>query len=58
MTKKDYELIASGFRYAQTFGGDKEYTIHALASFLAMKLAKDNPLFDKVKFFKACGLLD
>ncbi len=58
MTKKDYELIAMAFRYAQTFGGDKLYTLNAMAQYLAGKLQQDNPRFNQEKFFEACGLVE
>ena len=60
MTKKDYELIASGFKYAvETTGIAKGYPNEAIEyaiACLVMKLEADNPRFDKLKFRIACGL--
>ncbi len=59
MTKKDYELIASGFRYALETTphkvGYNEAIIYAIAC-VVMKLEANNPRFDKLKFRIACGL--
>ena len=67
MTKRDFHLIA---KVIQTFEPpfadrnetdveDEEQTIQtrrALAFSFAYELIKQNPLFDREKFYKACGV--
>jgi len=55
MTKKDYELIASAFRYGNTIPAN-EHQLYWIADLLATKLLKDNPRFNKDKFLTACGV--
>ena len=54
MTKKDYELIAGAVKEltADYYQRDKENT----ADLFARVLANTNPLFNKDKFIKACGV--
>lgn len=74
MTKKDYELIASAFDIAKTNDYAKHATnsrtdhYKALSMSLntaiqtarrmAMKLEKENPKFDRVRFLRDCGMTD
>lgn len=53
MTKKDYEVIATGLLMAT---GDTNHTI-VVANFIADELEKDNPRFDRTKFLTACGMV-
>lgn len=55
MTKKDYELIASAFRYGNTIPAN-ENQLYWIVDLLATKLLKDNPRFDRNKFLQACGI--
>ena len=60
MTRKDYELIAKVFAKAQTSvdAGRIHYTADTLIQMLVLTmgeaLAKDNPAFDRARFFSAC----
>jgi hypothetical protein len=59
MTKKHFEMIASeiAFVYSNATGGE---TTKAAVAWLATNLAEEfeqaNPLFDRDKFLRACGL--
>jgi hypothetical protein len=53
MTKKDYELIAGVL--ATAWWGSNDQKRH-IAYDLADALADTNPLFNKDKFLKACGV--
>lgn len=57
MTKKDYELIASAFRYGFTIPNDGNQLDWVIA-LLAKKLQLQNPLFDLDKFLLACGVAE
>lgn len=52
MTKKDYQLIADAVRQMFSLGDNHLY----VADMLAVKLAQDNPKFDRDKFLTACGV--
>lgn len=63
MSKKDYELIADTFKqslsdllYAPVNAGEVVRSLEVTAGVLSVKLANENPRFDKQKFLKACGL--
>jgi hypothetical protein len=60
MTRKDYRLIAEAIRYtAEGIDTDDEGAHQALvnvASNLSVELRRDNPRFDRTKFFAACSL--
>jgi hypothetical protein len=59
MTKKDYELIAEGLeasRYLIGVSNDTEAMYRNIVSNIASSLKNDNPRFDRVKFYRACGL--
>lgn len=66
--KNQYELIAGVFKYAKQIEidmlNDKSpnaspqalAAIQVVEMYMANKLQADNPLFDRNKFLKACGL--
>lgn len=54
MTKKDYELIASGFNEAYKNDYKNSKTILDTALIVASYLLVDNPRFDTHKFMQAC----
>lgn len=60
MTKKDYELIASTFKYM--FNNDSKnhdkYTIESMARLQALVFSKHNPKFDRNRFLEACGVTE
>ncbi len=61
MSRKDYVLIAAGFANARF--GLKADDLRSVGLNRAMievgaVLAKDNDRFDRVRFYKACGLKD
>lgn len=60
MTKKDYKLIANAFAaVTEIHAHSDQYTKHIIrqvAKELAVDLLRDNPRFDRDKFFEACGL--
>ena len=65
MTKKDYELIAKGFKDAlSTWTPDTQerksciYAIQDACKTVATKLEEQNPRFNKTKFLQACGIED
>lgn len=51
MTRKDYIIIAEAINKAETEAESKTSVAYVLAD----ALQKDNPLFDRQKFIKACG---
>ena len=54
MTKKDYILIASVLKqYNESYIKGWDFNIFEA---FADILAKDNNKFDKIKFYKACGI--
>jgi hypothetical protein len=53
MTRKDYELIAEVI--ATAWHGSGELKFH-LSNQMADALADTNPLFNRDKFLKACGV--
>lgn len=58
MTKKDFELIARSISEFNRFPGfdlDGAEKI-MLAKIFANNLATTNPLFDRQRFLKACGI--
>lgn len=55
MTKKDYELIASAFVYGNTIPVG-ENQLYWVTDFLATKLEKQTPRFNRNKFLQACGI--
>ena len=63
MTKKDYIIIAEAIKsakvslsYASVCMPETNRTIEHIVNNLAFTLAIENPLFDKVRFSKACGV--
>lgn len=61
MTRKDYRLIAEVFfsrndmaDHIQNTGARRTH-YYEIASSLATELQRDNPRFDRERFFKACG---
>jgi len=55
MTKKDFEKVASIFKYGYDLGDLKQYTIINLMLEEFCKVAEDdNPRFNKDIFIKAC----
>ena len=60
MTRKDYVLIAEAMREARLWIADQ--TPNAVAAWmiavkaLATALHRDNPRFDRERFYAACGL--
>jgi len=65
MTRKDYILIASVIKshlnssythINKTTAETEAYAVKSLAATMADELAKDNAMFDKDKFLKACGI--
>lgn len=55
MTKKDFEKVASVFKYGYDLGDLKQYTIINLMLEEFCKVAKeDNEKFNKKIFLKAC----
>jgi urease gamma subunit len=60
MTRKDYELIANTIsgtimEYSRQ-GEDIAEIMRDLAENIATGLEADNPLFNRAKFFTACGV--
>lgn len=57
MTKKDYELLAKALREASHLAGfngnDAVKAVGTAVTTVAAALAKDNPKFDRQKFFNA-----
>lgn len=57
MTKKDYELIAETFaHHRRMYGGRTDSVTVEIIRDMAEALEKHDPLFNKSKFLKACGL--
>jgi len=61
MTKKDYVLIAKTFNtlvkgVEQDFSKHHMGVLRELVNNLSDKLVEDNPKFNRVTFWKACGL--
>lgn len=59
MTKKDYELIAQAFRAVTDVldVSDDEYRgVREVAVAIALRLADNNPRFDRARFLAACGV--
>ena len=65
MTRKDYILIAQGFKdaregYHPSSSDDMnmgiEIGIETAARLTALRLLRDNPRFDRERFLKACGV--
>ena len=54
MTRKDYEKIAKAINETRDFYKDYSITV-TVAELLATEFRKDNPRFDAVKFYSACG---
>lgn len=57
MTRKDYQLIASGFLDAVLRCKDpaRRWGIYDGAAAVAARLERDNVRFDRDKFLAACG---
>ena len=53
MTRKDYILIAEGFRVARSTSATDEMIrgLDGAVEFVAVQLKRDNPRFDKQHFF-------
>lgn len=60
MTRKDYELIAGAIEGAlhnwEGYTPEASEALQGLARSLSVKLADTNPLFNRDKFLKACGV--
>ena len=56
MSKKDYILIAQGFKNARARDSLIHTTVDAVAVAVAAQLALDNPRFDPQRFLSACGV--
>lgn len=68
MTKKHYEMVASTIRQqraiALNWNGEGaaqdcrlvHASTEAIARVMAVKFADDNPMFDRERFLKACGV--
>jgi len=59
MTRKDYELIAGTLKALHddfSNCGSDEVSLSLVAQELASALAGTNPLFNREKFLKACGI--
>ena len=59
MTKKDYELIAGAISRRVIVGRPitgNNLIVYQVALSIATKLENDNPLFNRDKFLKACGV--
>jgi hypothetical protein len=59
MTRKDYQLIASGvFSTLRCYdkGTPEAVAIKELAEQLSYELGMDNPRFDSNRFLSACGV--
>ena len=60
MTRKDYVLIAEGFKNAFSAFTELSYSerwgMVKAARSVADTLAADNPRFDRERFLKACGV--
>lgn len=61
MTKKDYELIASQLDTVKSIFESNDMATEAVgvegvAFQLAMAFSKENPLFSRAKFLKACNV--
>lgn len=62
MTRKDYQLIASTIKELTKGLESEDYLEHyvpvirELANNLADRLEIENPRFNRVKFWEACGL--
>ena len=60
MTRKDYELIAGAIKSMQDAYTGDDWTINGamypFASQISDALEKTNPLFNRDKFLKACGV--
>lgn len=62
MTRKDYELIAAAIKRCADGNGAGSnvqppmWTIHEVACELGNALKITNPLFDRERFLKACGV--
>lgn len=58
MTKKDYILLAKVIRLSVDIWheSDEMPAVIQIAHGMACALKRDNELFDKAKFFEACGL--
>ncbi len=62
MTKKHYEMVAKVFAKTRLYveyeehRNGRESARQYLAEELADQFASDNPLFDRARFLKACGV--
>lgn len=56
MTKKDYEVIATAFvtTVQRAYNGEKGYKL--AVAYMADELERNNPKFDRSKFYNACGI--
>ena len=59
MTKKDYELIATVLYDVANFSKEKSiYNFYCeIVGEMVKALEKENPLFNRKKFLRACGLM-
>lgn len=58
MTKKDYIVIAQALKETQGYRHMNKYLYGATCNNLAEHMKADNPRFDRMAFFKACGISD
>lgn len=56
MTKKDYEVVATGLvmTVQRAFNGTDGYKL--ACDYMADELQRHNPKFDRQKFLTACGI--
>ena len=55
MTRKDYVKIADTLARLNGYGSTDKVTLECIVVELGQTLQEDNPRFDSVKFYKACG---
>jgi hypothetical protein len=56
MTKKDYKLIAKALNNVMPYNKEHQALFMDVIDSLSDELIKDNPLFNKDKFIKACTI--
>lgn len=57
MTKRDYLAISAAILALWDFEGADHATVQEAAIILSECLANNNPMFDKLRFLRACGVL-
>ena len=58
MTKKDFEVIAKGMRFAWARGDLKDLGLNRLAVDLGQGFQQSNPRFNMTTFLNACGVME